>query len=143
MRGYFRNPELTARALTPDGWFNTQDLARIGDDGRVYVVGRTKDVIIRSGFKVNPIEVEAALNRHPAIAHSAVVGRPADGNEDVVAFIERHDRGSEPPADLGAHLQMWLSPYKHPSKVVVVDALPLAQNGKVLKRLLVDIAKGA
>ena len=143
MRGYFRNPELTARALTPDGWFNTQDLARIDDDGRVYVVGRTKDVIIRSGFKVNPIEVEAALNRHPAIAHSAVVGRPAEGNEDVVAFIERHDRGSEPPGDLGAHLQRWLSPYKHPSKVVVVDALPLAQNGKVLKRLLVDIAKGA
>jgi acyl-CoA synthetase (AMP-forming)/AMP-acid ligase II len=143
MAGYFRNPELTAQVLTPDGWFNTQDLARIAPDGRVFIVGRAKDVIIRSGFKVNPLEVETALNRHPKIAHSAVVGRPTEGNEDIVAFLELHGGDQAAPADLSEHLRAWLSPYKHPNKVVIVDALPLAQNGKVLKKLLVELAKGA
>ncbi len=87
MLGYFRNPDMTEKVLTSDGWLNTQDLARKGQDGRIYIVGRKKDVIIRSGFKVNPLEVETILNRHPGIAHSAVIGRKTDGNnEDVIAF---------------------------------------------------------
>lgn len=139
MAGYFRSPEQTAQVLK-DGWLNTQDLGRIAPDGRVYIVGRAKDVIIRSGFKVNPLEVETALNRHPAIAHSAVVGRDASGNEDVVAFVELRDPTGGLPQDLPAHLKAWLSPYKHPSEIVVLDALPLAQNGKVLKRQLIDLA---
>lgn len=139
MAGYFLSPEQTAKVLK-DGWLNTQDLARIAPDGRVYIVGRAKDVIIRSGFKVNPLEVETALNRHPAIAHSAVVGREACGNEDVVAFVELRDPLGGLPQDLPEHLKAWLSPYKHPSEIVVLDALPLAQNGKVLKRQLIDLA---
>lgn len=139
MEGYFRNPELTAEVLK-EGWLDTQDLARIGPDGRVYIVGRAKDVIIRSGFKVNPLEVETALNRHPAIAHSAVVGRPGCGNEDVVAFVELREPALGLPKDLPEHLKAWLSPYKHPSEIVMLESLPLAQNGKVLKRQLVEMA---
>lgn len=139
--GYFRDPVMTARCLTPDGWLNTQDLARIGPDGRVFIVGRTKDVIIRSGFNVYPLEVETALNRHPAVAHSAVVGRAVEGNEEIVAFLELAGSGSELPEDLGSHLRGILSPYKHPTAFVVLPSLPLAANGKVLKSQLQTIAR--
>jgi len=139
--GYFRDPDLTARCLTEDGWFNTQDLARIGPDGRVFIVGRTKDVIIRSGFNVYPLEVETALNRHPAVAQSAVIGRAIEGNEEIVAFLELSGPGSAIPDDLGDHLRAALSPYKHPTTLIVLPALPLAANGKVLKAQLQSLAK--
>ncbi len=139
--GYFRNPEATADALSADGWFNTRDLARIGTDGRVFVVGRTKDVIIRSGFNVYPpLEVETVLNRHPAISHSAVVGRAVEGNEEIVAFLELRSPLNEAPADLRDHLRASLSAYKHPTTIVVVPALPLAPNGKILKHQLQHMA---
>ncbi|MCJ2069469.1 acyl--CoA ligase [Methylobacterium sp. J-030] len=139
--GYFRDPDLTARCLTEDGWFNTQDLARIGPDGRVFIVGRTKDVIIRSGFNVYPLEVETALNRHPAVAQSAVIGRAVEGNEEIVAFLELSGPGSAVPDDLGDHLRAALSPYKHPTALIVLPALPLAANGKVLKAQLQTLAR--
>lgn len=143
MRGYFRNPEMTEKVLTSDGWLNTQDLARKGQDGRVYIVGRKKDVIIRSGFKVNPLEVETILNRHPGIAHSAVIGRKTDGNnEDVVAFVELVQPLTTLPDDLEQHLRNALSAYKYPNEIIVLPALPLAPNGKVLKNKLLDSAKG-
>ncbi len=140
-RGYFRNPDLTAKTITADGWFGTQDLARVSADGRVFVVGRAKDVIFRSGFKVNPLEVETVLNRHPAISHSAVVGRAVEGNEEVIAFLELVPPASDVPPDLRDLLREFLSPYKHPTEIVVVSSLPLAPNGKVLKHDLQRIAR--
>ncbi|MGN8554851.1 UNVERIFIED_CONTAM: fatty acid--CoA ligase family protein, partial [Microbacterium sp. SLM126] len=92
MRGYYRAPAQTAEALRPDGWLNTGDIGRLGPDGALYIVGRTRDLIIRSGFSVYPIEVESVINGHPSVRLSAVVGRPAaDGNEEVVAFVELRD----------------------------------------------------
>lgn len=140
MLGYFRNPALTAQVLTADRWFNTQDLARRGEDGRIYVVGRTKDMILRSGFNVYPLEVEAALNTHPAVLHSAVVGRVVPGNEEVVAYVELVEHADVDAAALLQHLAERLSPYKRPSHIVFVDHLPLAANGKVLKRALEALA---
>lgn len=142
MRGYFRSPVQTSEVLTSDGWFNTQDLARIAQDGRVYVVGRKKDVIIRSGFKVNPLEVETILNRHPSIAQSAVIGRTVSGNEEVVAFVELASPCIALPDNFAEYLRDTLSPYKHPSEIVVLASLPLAPNGKVLKHRLLHTAKG-
>jgi acyl-CoA synthetase (AMP-forming)/AMP-acid ligase II len=143
MRGYFRNPDMTAKVLTPDGWLNTQDLARRARDGRIYIVGRKKDVIIRSGFKVNPLEVETILNRHAGIAHSAVIGRKTEGNnEDVVAFVELVQPLTALPDDLEQHLRNALSAYKYPNEIIVLPALPLAPNGKVLKNKLLETAKG-
>ncbi len=140
MIGYFRNPALTAQVLTADRWFNTQDLARRGDDGRIYIVGRTKDMILRSGFNVYPLEVEAALNTHAAVLHSAVVGRAVPGNEEVVAYVELVKHANVDAAALLQHLTERLSPYKRPSHIVFVDHLPLAANGKVLKRALEALA---
>src|SRR3984893_19022494 len=87
MKGYYRAPEETAAALNAEGWFNTRDLARF-EDGNLFIVGRTKDLIIRFGFNVYPAEVEAVLNAHPAVAQSGVIGRSVDGDEEVVAFIQ-------------------------------------------------------
>ncbi len=88
MKGYYRDPEATRAALKPGGWLATGDIARRGEDGAYFIEGRLKELIIRSGFNVFPVEVEAVLNSHPEVTQSAVVGRPADGDEEVVAFVE-------------------------------------------------------
>lgn len=136
MPGYFRNSELTRQVIDADGWFNTQDLARAGDDGRIYIVGRTKDVIVRSGFNVYPLEVESALNTHPHVLHSAVIGRAVTGNEEVVAYVELVKDAVTTPAELAMHAATLLSPYKRPAEIMIVPLLPLAANGKVLKSQL-------
>lgn len=76
MKGYYRAPDETARAISAEGWFNTRDLARL-EDNNLFIVGRTQELIVRFGFNVYPAEVEAVLNTHAAVARSAVVGRPA------------------------------------------------------------------
>jgi acyl-CoA synthetase (AMP-forming)/AMP-acid ligase II len=136
MHGYFRNRELTASAIDRTGWFNTQDLARIEQDGRVFVAGRTKDMIIRSGFKVYPLEVESALNTHPAVLHAAVIGRQVPGNEEVLAYVELVSNSTVGAAQLSEYAARLLSPYKRPTQIVIMPALPLAANGKVLKSQL-------
>jgi acyl-CoA synthetase (AMP-forming)/AMP-acid ligase II len=133
MTGYFRDPERTAAALVEGGWFCTEDLARVDEAGNVFIVGRTKELIISGDFDVYPLEVENALNAPPAIAQAAVVGRDAEGSEEVVAVIELM-RGSElTMADLKAFLSEQISPYKRPKHVYVVAALPASPNGKLLK----------
>src|SRR5207244_295004 len=88
MRGYYRDAAATAAALPTGGWLATGDVARIERDGAVHIEGRLKELIIRSGFNVFPVEVESVLNAHPDVSQSAVVGREVDGNEEVVAFVE-------------------------------------------------------
>jgi acyl-CoA synthetase (AMP-forming)/AMP-acid ligase II len=141
MKGYYRAPELTAATVSADGWLSTGDLARIDADGAFHVVGRSKELIIRSGFNVYPVEVEGVLNAHPDIVQSAVVGRPVEGNEEVVAFIEIA-RDAQPPTEdaLRAYLRERLSPYKLPSEIVVLEQLPAAATGKILKKELQRIA---
>lgn len=140
MKGYYRAPELTAATLTEDGWLRTGDLARLEPDGAITLVGRSKELIIRSGFNVYPIEVEQALNGYPNVVQSAVVGREVEGNEEVVAFIEVSSGASVSLDDLRAHLKANLSPYKIPSEIVVLDHLPAAATGKVLKKELQQLA---
>ena len=99
MRGYYRAPDLTAKAVDGEGWFNTGDLARF-DGECLYIVGRTKEMIIRSGFNVYPAEVEAVLSSHKDVVQSAVVGRSVDGNEEVVAFVQLIQGSKVTPAEL-------------------------------------------
>lgn len=137
MKGYYREPALTADTMRPGGWLNTGDVARRDPDGALFIVGRTKELIIRSGFNVYPVEVEAALNSHPAVSQSAVVGRSvADGNEEVVAFVEPDPSRTLDLDELQRYLAERLSPYKCPSQIVVMQAMPAAATGKVLKGLL-------
>ncbi|NMM38250.1 MAG: long-chain fatty acid--CoA ligase [Glaciimonas sp.] len=136
MKGYYRAPELTAEAVTEEGWLRTGNLARIESDGAIFIVGRSKELIIRSGFNVYPIEVEQVLNAYPGVVHSAVVGREVVGNEEVVAFIEAA-QGTDIDIDaLNAYCRDNLSSYKIPSEIVVLDYLPATATGKVLKKEL-------
>jgi len=140
MRGYYRAPDLTAKVIDSEGWFNTGDLARFDDD-RLYIVGRTKEMIIRSGFNVYPAEVEAVLNAHKDVVQSAVVGRPVEGNEEVVAFVQLLQGARTKAADLVDYVRDQLAPYKRPSEIVVLDALPATSTGKILKHQLAQSLK--
>ena len=140
MRGYYRNPDATARVIDTQGWLNTGDLARCEADGTLHIVGRTKELIIRSGFNVYPPEVEAVLNSYPGVTHSAVVGRAVPGNEEVVAFVELKPGTVATAADIAAFLRTRLAPYKQPAEIRVLPALPVAANGKVLKHRLAGLA---
>lgn len=141
MKGYYRNPEATALAILPGGWLATGDIARQGADGALHIEGRLKELIIRSGFNVFPVEVEAVLNAHPDVTQSAVVGRPTGSDEEVVAFVELVPGASITPRELIEYASASLAPYKRPSEVIVMAALPAAANGKVLKGRLKEMAR--
>jgi len=136
MLGYYRSPEQTRAAVTQDGWLKTGDLARQDPDGALHIVGRSKDLIIRSGFNVYPAEVEHVLNAHPQVVQSAVIGRPVEGNEEVVAFVELGEHATATPAELAAWCAQRLAPYKRPAEVKILAALPAASTGKILKHRL-------
>jgi long-chain acyl-CoA synthetase len=137
MRGYYRAPDLTAKAIDEDGWFNTGDLARFDDDV-MFIVGRTKEMIIRSGFNVYPAEIEAVISTHPAVVQSAVVGRQVEGNEEVVAFVQLLKGSTVTAQDLMAHIAPELTSYKRPSEIILMDALPATSTGKLLKHKLAE-----
>jgi long-chain acyl-CoA synthetase len=135
MLGYYRAPDATAAALLPGGWLNTGDIGRVDADGALFIVGRTKDLIIRSGFNVYPIEVESVINSFPGVRLSAVVGRnTADHNEEVIAFIEAKQGATVNTDALRAYLKDRLSPYKRPSEIIEIPAIPTTASGKLLKR---------
>ncbi|WP_164662303.1 class I adenylate-forming enzyme family protein [Tropicibacter sp. Alg240-R139] len=132
-KGYFRDPEQTAMAFDPDGYFRTGDLGRLDEQERLHIVGRSKELIIRSGFNVYPAEVEAALTEHPEVVLAAVVGRKVKGNEEVMAFVSARPGCVLTEQALKNFLQDRLAPYKQPSRIVAVDALPTAPTGKIMK----------
>jgi acyl-CoA synthetase (AMP-forming)/AMP-acid ligase II len=136
MLGYYRAPELTAAAVTADGWLRTGDLARREPDGALFLAGRARELIIHSGFNVYPIEVEQALASHPDVLQAAVLGRPGNGNEDVIAFVEARPGREIDVTALAAWAAGRLAPYKRPAQIRVLDALPAASTGKVLKHKL-------
>ncbi|GGQ04247.1 fatty acid--CoA ligase [Streptomyces roseolilacinus] len=136
VRGYWRDPEATAAAFTADGWFRTGDLAVVREDGRVSVVDRIKDVVVRGGENVHCVEVEAALHGHPAVAEAAVLGVPHPVlGEEVAAVVRLREAPHAVTAEeLRAHVARDLAAYKVPAHVVVRDGpLPRNAGGKVLK----------
>jgi long-chain acyl-CoA synthetase len=132
MKGYYRDPEETAAAIDPEGWFNTRDLARM-EGGNLFIVGRTKDLIVHRGFNVYPAEVEAVLNSHPQVAQSAVIGREADGDEEVIAFVQLAQESQLTTYDLADFAAGRLANYKRPSQIILVPAMPVTPTGKVVK----------
>jgi long-chain acyl-CoA synthetase len=143
MPGYFRDPESTAKVINSEGWYASGDLGRQDADGALYVVGRLKEMIIRSGFNVYPGEVEAVLMTYAGVLRAAVVGRKEqDGNEEILAFIEAKAGCAIDTSALLAHANAHLAPYKRPARVTLVNEMPMTLSGKVLKRelLKVDLA---
>jgi len=141
-KGYYRAPEETAAAISAEGWFNTRDLARL-EDGNLFIVGRTKELIVRFGENVYPAEVEAVLNAHPSVVRSAVIGRSVqglEGGEEVVAFVELSPESPATTAELADYAARSLAPYKRPSHFVLLGAMPVTPTGKVRKEELTKMA---
>ena len=137
MSGYWNDPEGTTEALV-DGWLRTGDLAHVDDAGCFRLAGRVKEMYIRGGYNVYPLEVEAVLGTHPAVAQVAVVPRPDSTMGEIgVAVIVPTDP-DHPPAlhDLVAHGHDDLSGYKLPGAIRIVDRLPLNAGDKLDRRTL-------
>jgi long-chain acyl-CoA synthetase len=144
VRGYWNRPEETALVFT-NGWLHTGDVARIDDDGFIYIVDRAKDVIIRGGENVYSVEVEAALFEHPDVADCAVIGvpHPTLGEEVGAVIIARKGRAID-EATLREHVAAKLARYNVPTRIWFRDGhLPRNPAGKVLKRQLRDELVGS
>jgi long-chain acyl-CoA synthetase len=140
MVGYWNEPDLTAEAVTPDGWFRTGDYVRVDDDGYVYIVGRVDDMIIRGGSNVSPSEVEAVLTGDPRITEAAVIGlSDPEYTEAVAAVIVTADRVQLSDEDLTRLCAERLAPYKVPTVFRQVGELPRNASGKVQRTRLASL----
>src|SRR5450631_163960 len=134
IRGYYKNPEGTASEFT-NGFWKSGDLGYMDAKGYVYIVDRKKDMIISGGFNVYAVEVEGAINSHPEVTNSAVVGIPSDEwGESVHAEVVLKAGAVITPELLIAHVKGRIGSYKAPKSIVIVTELPLSVVGKVLRR---------
>ncbi|MEG0148621.1 MAG: AMP-binding protein [Comamonas sp.] len=139
-KGYWNKPEATAKTLK-DGWVYTGDMGRIDADGYLTFIGRFKEMIKVSGYSVFPEEVETLLIKHPSIAQAAVIGMPDPQKGEIVrAFIVRKPGQSLEVDELLSWAKANMANYKAPREVRFIDALPATGAGKVLRRLLRDMA---
>jgi malonyl-CoA/methylmalonyl-CoA synthetase len=136
--GYWRQPDKTRADFSDDGYFITGDLGKVDARGYVYIVGRSKDLVISGGYNIYPREIEAEIDALPGVSESAVFGVPhPDFGEGVTAVIV-HAAGAQMPTEAGVllALRQRLAPYKLPKRVFFVDDLPRNSMGKVQKKLL-------
>lgn len=136
MQGYWRQPQETALVFTTDGFLKTGDLAKMDDQGFIYLVDRKKDLIIVSGFNVYPNEVEQVISTHPDVLEVGVTGMVDDtGNERVKAFVVKRHEALTASA-LIAYCRQYLTPYKVPKCIEFTESLPKTTVGKILRRAL-------
>ena len=136
--GYWDRPDATAASF-PGGELHTGDVGFMTDEGWFFLVDRKKDMIIASGYKVWPREVEDVLYSHDAVREAAVVGVPDDyRGETVHAFVSLRDGARATQEELIEHCRRQLAAYKYPRAVFFVDELPKTASGKILRRELRD-----
>ncbi|WP_153505597.1 class I adenylate-forming enzyme family protein [Cumulibacter manganitolerans] len=134
--GYWNKPEESAKAIR-DGWLHTGDVGFMDADGWFYIVDRMKDLIVASGFKIWPREVEEVLYKHPAVREAAVIGVPDDyRGETVAAFVSLKPGTSATPEELQAFCKERLAAYKYPRTVEIIDEVPKNASGKIMRREL-------
>lgn len=134
MRGYFDMPERTAETIDADGWLHSGDLAVLAPSGHLRIVGRLKDMLIRGGENVYPVEIEEALLTHPGIAEAQVVGVPdPDLGEEIFAFCVPAPGARLDPAAIQDWCKSSFARHKTPRYIRILDSLPLTANGKVRK----------
>jgi acyl-CoA synthetase (AMP-forming)/AMP-acid ligase II len=136
MDGYLEMPEETGRALR-GGWFRAGDMGYLDANGYLYLGGRKKDMIVRGGENIYPIEIESVLADHPAVAQSAVVGVPDEHWSEIVrAWVTLRPGAAVTAEELAAHCGQRLATYKVPAEFRFADELPVNASGKILKREL-------
>lgn len=134
--GYWNKPEATA-AAHHDGWFLTGDVAVMDEAGWFYIVDRKKDMIVASGFKVWPRDVEDVLYTHPAVKEAAVIGVPDEyRGETVKAFVALKAGAVATPEEIVAFCKERMAAYKYPRQVEFVEEIPKTATGKFLRRAL-------
>jgi long-chain acyl-CoA synthetase len=138
MQGYWQRPDETALVMTPDGFFKSGDIGEMDARGYIRIVDRKKDMIIVSGFKIFPNEIEAVVASHPGVLECAVVGVPDAGSgEAVMLFVVRKDPSLTKEA-LIEYCKQQLTGYKRPKYIEFRDELPKTNVGKILRRELRD-----
>jgi acyl-CoA synthetase (AMP-forming)/AMP-acid ligase II len=137
MQGYFRAPEATSDVIDKDGWYSTGDMAKMDEDGYLYIMGRKKDMIIRSGQNIYPAEIEAYLVTHPDIQEAAVIGMPSTlSGEEVWAFIIPRPGADLSPRQVLDYCRKELEAFRIPNQVRIVKDFPRTEIGKPQKYLL-------
>ena len=143
MKGYWNDPDETAKVMMADGFMRTGDLAVVDEAGFVRIVDRKKDIIIVSGFKVYPLEIEEVMAMCPGVLEAAAFAVPdAESGQAVKVVVVRKDPALT-AQDLIAHCRKHLTGYKVPRHVEFRDELPKSPIGKVLRRALVERPDGA
>jgi long-chain acyl-CoA synthetase len=138
MKGYWQRPDETAKVLGSDGWLHTGDIARMDENGYVYIVDRKKDMILVSGFNVYPNEVEDVIAMMPGVLEVAAVGVPDDKSGEVVKVVIVKKDPNLTAEMVKEHARANLTGYKHPRIVEFRKELPKTNVGKILRRELRD-----
>ncbi|MFA5614165.1 MAG: acyl-CoA synthetase, partial [Methanoculleus sp.] len=135
--GYWQMPEESAAVFLPDGWFLTGDLGHLDEDGMLYITDRKKDMIVMSGWKIYPTEVENVLVQHPGVRDVAVFGCPDErrGEVPVAVVIPASDNGIAPD-DIITFAKNHLAGYKVPRRVIIADDIPRVNGWKLLRKRL-------
>ena len=143
MKGYWGREEETANTIDAEGWLHTGDICRIDDEGYFFIVDRKKDMIIASGFKILPRDVEEVLFMHPKVQEAVVVGipNPKRGDDTVKAYIVSREGGEPTIEELREFCKQHLAPYKVPREFEFRTELPKTIVGKVLRRVLLEEEK--
>ncbi|MBN1341586.1 MAG: AMP-binding protein [Phycisphaerae bacterium] len=138
MKGYYNKPKETAEVIDDQGWFYTGDMGRVSEDNYLAITGRKKEMIIVSGENIYPREIETILEKHPAVAESAVIAEKVGGTrgEVPVGFVVLKEGQTVTDAELRDHCREHLPQYKVPKKVWIAEDLPRGPTGKILKRAL-------
>ena len=137
MQGYYGNDAATKAAIEPDGWMHTGDVAKMDEDGYLYIVDRRKDMILTAGFNVYPAELERVIAAHPDVALVAVGGQPDEAKGEIAkAYIVLREGVNGDADHIIAHCREHMAAYKVPKRVQFVDDLPKTSTGKVMRREL-------
>ena len=139
MKGYWRRPEETAKAIDADGWLHTGDVATIDEQGFVRIVDRLKDMILVSGFNVYPNEIEGVVVELPGVLEAGAIGVPDEHSGEIVKVVVVRKDPTLTEEQVKAHCKAHLTGYKRPKLVQFVDELPKTNVGKILRRELRDL----
>jgi len=139
MKGYFKNPEETAKTLLPDGWLRTGDLGYVDEDGFLFVTGRIKELIIKGGENIAPREIDEALLNHPAVLEAAVVGIPDEHyGQELMACVVLKEGERCTVDELRAFCVRELGLFKTPKIFRFLEELPRGPSGKIQRLKLLD-----
>ena len=140
MKGYYKDPENTAKTLEPDGWMHTGDVGYFDEDGFLFVTGRIKEIIIKGGENIAPREIDEALLRHPAVLEAAAVGIPdANYGQEIMACVVLKPGAKCTTEELADFSLRELGKYKTPKVIKLVGELPKGPSGKVQRLKLLEI----